>query len=420
MASKDSSRDRVPVIYKGQRVDGLWQRRTADGAVRFDAVTKIDGRTVKRVLNAVTVTDAIRERQALVAGLHDRPRTGADVTFAQARDAYIEQLSALAKTGERSQRSPGAAAARLRRLDRLDPLTMRQITSPDLAAALHDLRQRDYSAWSIKTTVAAFQACWTFAARERGWCDEAARPRTASIQITGENARQPRRLNDGQLHDLIVSATDRGRPLVALLAFTGLRLSEALALTWDHVDLVDGRLHVERQMGEDGRPTSRLKAESSRRTVPLPAPLRHVLTDVLREQVAVGRGNPTDPVLMSARLTHFTKRRAAMLFSKAVKHSGLGDVVPHDCRYSYGSLLIEKGVPITTVSRLLGHSSPATTMRIYADIVEGRERETHALIDAVFGDHPVTTVGSGDHAGDHDAQVPVVAATENPLFPESS
>lgn len=123
-----------------------------------------------------------------------------------------------------------------------------------LSRAIHDLRQRGYSAWSIRTSVAAFQSCWTFAGRDRGWCDEAVRPKAATVTITGENSRKARRLNEAQLHDLVQGATDQGRALVAVLVYTRLRLSEALALTWADVDMVDGKISVNKQMGRTGSP----------------------------------------------------------------------------------------------------------------------------------------------------------------------
>jgi integrase len=385
------------VFHKGTRIEGLWQRRTSDGELRFDAVTKVGGKVVRRVLAAQTVSDAIRERQGLLVELRSdrrRPITEA-VTFKRAREAYVEHLELLARAGERSERSATAAAARLKRLTRLDPLRLDTIGSPDLAAAVRDLRAKRYAAWSIKTTVGAFSACWTFAARERGWCSEADRPTLSTpVQITRTNARQARRLNEAQVHDLVQGATKAGRPLVALLAYTGLRLGEILALRWQDVDLVDAALHVERQMDEAGRPTERLKAESSRRVVPIPGPLAATLTEHLAGEVELGRGGEADLVLMSARGTAYTKRRAHALFSKAVKRAKLGNVRPHDLRHSYGSILLDKGVPLPAVSKLLGHANVQTTARIYAGVVEGREQHTSELVERAFaesGDHEVTT-----------------------------
>lgn len=86
---------------------------------------------------------------------------------------------------------------------------------------------------------------------------------------------------------------------------------------------------------------------------------------------------------------------AHVLFQKAVKKAKLGDVRPHDLRHSYGSILLDKGVPLPAVSRLLGHANVQTTARIYAGILEGREQRTMNLVNRAFtvesGDHEVTT-----------------------------
>ena len=44
----------------------------------------------------------------------------------------------------------------------------------------------------------------------------------------------------------------------------------------------------------------------------------------------------------------------------------MGHVSPHALRHTYASALLAAGRPITEVSALLGHGSPATTMAIYA------------------------------------------------------
>jgi integrase len=402
---------RQAVTHKGARVEGLWQRRTADDELRFDAVTNVNGKVVRRVLAASTISDAIRERQALLVELRvDRRRGPSDsVTFKQARLAYVEHLELLAGTGERSERSATAASARLKRLTRLDPLKLDAIGSPELAGAVRDLRAAKYAAWSIKTTMQAFSACWTFSAREHGWCSEAARPiLTTPVQITRENARQARRLNEGQVHDLVHGATKAGRPLVAVIAYTGLRLGEVLALRWQNVDLVDGVIDVEFQMDEDGRPTERLKAESSRRQVPIPGALSAILTEHLAADLEVDRGREGDFVLLSARGFAYTKRRAHALFQKAVKRAKLGGVRPHDLRHSYGSILLDKGVPLPAVSRLLGHANVQTTARIYAGILEGREQRTINLVNRAF------SVESGDHEVTTEDAATSTEATENP------
>jgi integrase len=403
---------RSPVVHKGQRVEGLWQRTTSDGEIRFDAVTKVRGRVVRRVLSAQTVTDAIRERHELLVELRGTQPRGESAIFSEARKAYVAHLEALAGTGERSTRSSKAASERLVRFKTLEDLRLDEIGSPEFSEAVAGLRKAGFAAWTIKTTIGAFSAMWTYSARERGWCSESARPTLSTpVKINRTNARQARRLNDGQLHDLVQSATDVGKPLVAILAYTGLRISEVLALTWEHIDFVDGEIRVEQQMGRDGKATERLKAESSRRSVPIPPALSTILIEHLAKAEEIERSAPGDFVLMSACRTAFTHRRALTLFGKAVKKAKLGHVVPHDTRHSYGSRLLDRGVPLPTVSEWLGHASVEITARIYAGVLEGRTKEQRqSLVELAFG--------SGDHEVATDAVSSTDETTQTPEMQE--
>lgn len=409
MARDKGSTGREAVTHKGRRVEGLWQRTTSDGATRFDAVTKVNGRVVRRVLSAQTVTEAIRERGELLVELRGAAPRGESVTFAEARKAYVAHLETLAGTGERSTRSSAAASERLVRFKSLEVLRLDEIGSPEFSAAVAELRRAGFAAWTVKTTIGAFSAMWTYSARERGWCSESARPVLSTpVKISKTNARQARRLNEGQLHDLVQSATDAGKPLVAILAFTGLRISEARGLTWGDVDLVDGEIRVDRQLDDNGKPTRLLKAEASRRSVPIPPQLSTILIDHLAEQEKLDRGREGDWVLMSVRRAAYSNRRALVLFKKAAKWAKLGDVKPHDCRHSYGSLLLDKGVPLPIVSKLLGHADVQTTARIYAGVLEGHEERARSLVARAFGGE------SGDH------EVATAEATSPEADPETA
>ena len=61
-------------------------------------------------------------------------------------------------------------------------------------------------------------------------------------------------------------------------------------------------------------------------------------------------------------------------FREIAVKAGLGsDVHPHVLRHTYASLALKGGVPVTTVSANLGHSSTATTMNVYAHHIPSSE-----------------------------------------------
>lgn len=69
---------------------------------------------------------------------------------------------------------------------------------------------------------------------------------------------EKRVLSEAEIAAVLDAATDGFRPLIALLIFAGLRLGEALALSWEHVDFDNGFLHVREQLTR-GRELAELK-----------------------------------------------------------------------------------------------------------------------------------------------------------------
>jgi integrase len=56
----------------------------------------------------------------------------------------------------------------------------------------------------------------------------------------------------------------------------------------------------------------------------------------------------------------------------------------HDLRHSAGTLALQQGVPLHTVSKMLGHSDPAMTLRRYAHVLEDMEDEGGRAMDELF------------------------------------
>lgn len=67
--------------------------------------------------------------------------------------------------------------------------------------------------------------------------------------------------------------------------------------------------------------------------------------------------------------------------SKFVKRHGLPHFSPHSLRHTHASLLIAGGVNIPTVSRRLGHSSVATTTKVYVHAIQSADEIAANLIE---------------------------------------
>lgn len=77
-------------------------------------------------------------------------------------------------------------------------------------------------------------------------------------------------------------------------------------------------------------------------------------------------------------------------FSGAVKRSGIPRLTPHDRRHSAASFAVASGATVKTIQRMLGHSSPAMTPDVYADLFDGDLDEVSDALDRAV---PQASVG---------------------------
>jgi integrase len=155
--------------------------------------------------------------------------------------------------------------------------------------------------------------------------------------------------------------------LVRLLAYSGMRKSEARNLTWPDVDMTAGQIRIK------GDPETGTK-NSKPRTVPMIGELRELLTR-LRKPVATGRVIPLNECRYS--------------LATACKAAGCKRITHHDLRHLFATRCIESGVDIPTVSRWLGHSDGGKlAMRTYGHL---RDEHSAAMAQRVSFSTPPTT-----------------------------
>lgn len=153
-----------------------------------------------------------------------------------------------------------------------------------------------------------------------------------------------------------------------LLAFTGMRLGEALALQWPDVDLAGKAIRVERQALPNGR-IAPLKSASSRRSIPVHERLVNTLWRIRTEREIAAHDIGLPPFVVFPYLgTEPTVATARRVMAKAVKRAcrkaGISPKhSPHTLRHTYGTQLFEHGAHPKLVQQLLGHATLAETDR---------------------------------------------------------
>jgi len=194
---------------------------------------------------------------------------------------------------------------------------------------------------------------------------------------------------------LIAALPERERGLWATLFYAGLRVGEARALRWEHVDFDAGVIRVEAGW-DDVEGAQDTKSDAGVRTVPLVGKLRaalaahKLLTGRSGDELCFGR-TPRDA------FTRSTVRAHALAAWEA---AGLEPLTPHEARHTCASYLAAAGVPIKDVQVALGHADVRTTLNIYAKAVPGWESSAVARVDAYLEEDPSAKVLRKSDAGE--------------------
>jgi len=189
---------------------------------------------------------------------------------------------------------------------------------------------------------------------------------------------QARALTREQVNVILAVVDPRWRTFFELLATTGLRVSEALALRWRDVQLDGDRASVKVRRacvnGSYGPPKSR----HGRRDVPL----GFELVRALRARRLASEWASDDDLVFPAQNGHSMSSRnlRRRTLAPAVEEAGAAWAGFHAFRHFCASALIAEGRNIVQVSRWLGHGSPAFTLNVYAHLLDDGVGDALSLI----------------------------------------
>jgi integrase/recombinase XerD len=175
-------------------------------------------------------------------------------------------------------------------------------------------------------------------------------------------------------------AQRRDRALLELLYGTGARISEALALDVDDLDLSAqrGEIATVRLTGKGGK--QRIVPIGSYACRALDAYLvqaRPALAG-LAALAAGARARPlSHAVFLNARGGRLTRQGAWGALRAAAAKAGLADISPHMLRHSFATHLLDGGADVRVVQELLGHAS-VTTTQVYTLVTVDKLREVYA------------------------------------------
>jgi integrase len=185
-------------------------------------------------------------------------------------------------------------------------------------------------------------------------------------------------LAPAQVRELASLLDHPARSVTLLLALTGLRVGELLALRWGNVDTQARVLRVCETVyeGHFDRP----KTKRSLRTIPLGAETAAILAKLRPESVVA-----TALVFATPEGKALDRRNLLRKHVKpAAKKLGLGNVTWHLLRHSYATMLDGVGTPVGTMQSLLGHSAPEITREIYLHAIPEEQRRAVQHVESLI------------------------------------
>jgi integrase/recombinase XerD len=249
------------------------------------------------------------------------------------------------------------------------------VTEADVASFLAALREGDgehppLAASSAGRAVVAVRGLHRFAHREALAPGDPAR----EVKPPTPARRLPKAVTVEQVEALLAAAGADGSPLalrdralLEVLYGTGARISEAVGLDVDDLDLADGSVRLDGKGGKQRVvPVGRLAREAVEAYLVRGRPVL----------AAAGRGTPA--LLLNARGGRLSRQSAWAVLQSAVGRAGLAvEVSPHTLRHSFATHLLDGGADVRVVQELLGHAS-VTTTQVYTLVTVDRLREVYA------------------------------------------
>ena len=218
-------------------------------------------------------------------------------------------------------------------------------------------------------------------------CKKVKLPKVYNKQITP--------LTDKQVKDFleIISTDEIYGTILRVIVFTGLRLGEAMGLTWDCVDFEKGALNINKQLQrrpqKDGGSTL-TSVKSGKPRILKPAPFvmqllkirytEQIMQKQRLEDLWLAWSNEEEHkkalVFTNLQGGYLIPKRVYLHFKSAAVAIGAPDARVHDLRHTYAVLSLQNGDDIKTVQENLGHASAAFTLDVYGHVSDRMKKES--------------------------------------------
>lgn len=230
-------------------------------------------------------------------------------------------------------------------------------------------------------------------------------PMTNKIQCPKKEHREIRVLDEQQLKNLLEVINEKSIYVPTYIAaYTGMRLSEILGLTWDNVDFKTGYITILKQLQfvDNDYVLSELKTPSSKRRIKMSSTLIDFLKKVKKQQMEnrllLGSNyyNKYDLVACKNDGTPFKRPRFSSYFIDVIKkfkykdgktiaeYLQIPNISFHDLRHTFATLMLKANVNPKIVADMLGHASIKITLDTYSHLLPSMQEEAIDKLDSML------------------------------------
>lgn len=333
-------------LFKRNKV--WWMSFTFEGKQVRRSTETSDRRLAEAILGKVLVQ--------IVEGRFFETREEKQRTFAELMERYLQEIAV--------KKSPRSALRDRQSANHLLPCFGSKLLcqiSPKLLAEYKAKRRAEGAApATLNKELGTVRHAFNIALREWEWCTT--NPMHRVSMETVHNARD-RWLTSEEEGRLLGVSPSWLQELITVALHTGMRRGEILALKWQDVDLARGVLVVMKSKNHE------------RRTIPLNGRVFELLVGKHG-----GKIKSQDLVFSTSCNTVRDERNLTRAFYVALEKAEIENLTFHDLRHTFATRMVQKGVDIYKVQRLLGHKSPVMTQR-YAHHSPESLRDGVAVLD---------------------------------------
>ena len=247
-----------------------------------------------------------------------------------------------------------------------------------------EYKERSYSHSTVNSLSASFKKCLQYAV------EEGILAKNPHNGVELHKLRPPKKVMAYSLEDhrKIVEFTRNNGQLYwiyYLLISTGMRFGEAVALTWDDVDLKKKTIRIHKTSVEmHGSPIiqEHTKTSSGTRTISISDNVVTFLKEVKKSQEK--ELNYRNLVMCNTRYGIITSANTRKRWQKVCATLDIEYQGVHSLRHTWATRALEKGIDVKVVSHMLGHKNVITTMNIYQDVLPAEKEKAAKQLDDLF------------------------------------